>query len=383
MSGKPEAEFSKRGCLISGLWTLLSLPFWLGAVALLAVSTTTESRLFAIALICLLPVPLNFLHWRKTSRRIVTVLLVLTGGTALFLCAQKAPLHTDDPQAPARMIFRDGNSHSRYSPVNLIPEIDQHILRSYLSSLIDPNLSWTRAAELRNDLRGIFAAREKDRDLAPLPTVLGPAYLEAAGFKPGPGPLFVYIPATEETSTLPALVFLHDRMGNSQGYWAVWKKIAETHRYAIVAPSFGSGNWARDGGLEAIEQARRFCVDDPRIDGNRLILAGLSHGATGVTRGGRATPDKWQGLLLLSPVIERDIIESEEFRDGWGGRKALVITGEQDKQTPPGHIRRAVSSLDEIKMEVTTHYLPGGHHFLFLSEQEQVSKLIGAWLTSL
>ena len=52
MSKEPDAEFSKRGCLVSGLWTLLSLPFWLGAVTLLAVCTTTEARLFAAALIC-------------------------------------------------------------------------------------------------------------------------------------------------------------------------------------------------------------------------------------------------------------------------------------------------------------------------------------------
>ena len=76
MSKEPDAEFSKRGCLVSGLWTLLSLPFWLGAVTLLAVCTTTEARLFAAALICLLPAPLNVLHWHKTSRRALTILLL-------------------------------------------------------------------------------------------------------------------------------------------------------------------------------------------------------------------------------------------------------------------------------------------------------------------
>tara|TARA_B100000519_G_C13981431_1_gene314829 strand:- start:74 stop:592 length:519 start_codon:yes stop_codon:yes gene_type:complete len=172
-------------------------------------------------------------------------------------------------------------------------------------------------------------------------------------------------------------------MGNSQSYWTVWKKFADTHQYAIVAPSFGAGNWSREGGLEAIEQARQFCMDHPRIDGNKLILAGLSKGGAGVTRGGRATPAKWQGLLFISPVIEKSIIESEDFRNGWGGRKALIITGEQDEQISPEHVRKAVSSMAEIKMDVTAHYLPGSHHFLFLSEQERVGKMISDWLESL
>ena len=383
MSKEPDAEFSKRGCLVSGLWTLLSLPFWLGAVTLLAVCTTTEARLFAAALICLLPAPLNVLHWHKTGRRALTILLLLTGGTALILCVQRAPRHTDNAQAMTRVIHRDGASPSRFSPVNLVPEIDQNILRSYLSAVFDPNLSWSRAADLRNELRSLSSERKKDADLSSLPSVLGSTYREAVGFKPAPGPIFIHLPGGAEGATLPAIVFLHDRMGNSQSYWTVWKKFADTHQYAIVAPSFGAGNWSREGGLEAIEQARQFCMDHPRIDGNKLILAGLSKGGAGVTRGGRATPAKWQGLLFISPVIEKSIIESEDFRNGWGGRKALIITGEQDEQISPEHVRKAVSSMAEIKMEVTAHYLPGSHHFLFLSEQERVGKMISDWLESL
>ena len=61
-----------------------------------------------------------------------------------------------------------------------------------------------------------------------------------------------------------ALVFLHGGLGNFQGYWALWKRFADATGVAIVAPTFGSGNWSGDGGLESIEQARKFCVNHPR-----------------------------------------------------------------------------------------------------------------------
>ncbi|MBJ07362.1 MAG: hypothetical protein CMO40_09645 [Verrucomicrobiaceae bacterium] len=382
MSRGSDAEFSKRGCLISGLWTLLSLPFWVGAAALLVVSTTVESRLFAAALICFLPVPLNFLHWHRTSRRIITILLIGAGATALFLCAQKAPGYSDDPQAKARTIYRDARGPSRFSPVNLVPEVDQQILRSYLTSALDPNLSWSQAARLRADFISVHDEMQEDLDLAVLPSVLGSTYRATVGLGAKAGPVFVYVPEVSGSPALPAIVFLHDRMGNSHGYWTVWKKFADTYRYAIVSPTFGTGNWSGEGGLETIEQARQLCIEDPRINEKKLILAGISNGTTGVTRGGRATPGKWQGLLFISPVIEKSVIESEEFKNGWGGRRALIITGEQDRQTPSAHVRKAVSSMADIGMEITTHYLEDAHHFLFLSEPEQVSKLISGWVKS-
>ena len=183
MGKKPETESSSLGCILSGTWTLAALPFWLGAVGLLVVSTTSASKLFAIALICLLPIPLNFLHWQRTSRKIVSVLLLVIGSVAFFFCARQAADYTDNPEARARVIYENGTNHSRYSVANLVPEVDQYILGSYLLGAIDPNLSWNRAADLRRNVRDIYADLQNDADLAPLPCVLG---LLGFGLRHGP-----------------------------------------------------------------------------------------------------------------------------------------------------------------------------------------------------
>ena len=386
MGRKPEAESSALGCILSGTWTLASLPFWLGAIGLLVVSTTTASKLFAVALICLLPIPLNFLHWRSMRRRLITVLLLLAGSISLFLCARQATGYVDDPEAAARVIYHNDNRHFSCSPANLVPEIDQYILGSYLLALIDPNLGWGQAAELRENVRSIYDDLEKDAELATLPCLLGSAYREMIGLKPKPGIQFVYVPERSGWDPLkkkPAIVFLHGGLGNFQGYWVLWKRFADANGVAIVAPTFGGGNWSGDGGLDAIEQAREFCVNHPRIDGDNLVLAGIANGGTGVILGGRATPEKWRGLLFLSPVIKGKIIESDAFANGWGGRKALIITGERDKHTTSDDVRKAAAGMKEIKMELKEHYLPDRDHFLIYSDWPRLQTLIGKWLKSL
>lgn len=378
MSKDPDSESSAMGCILSGAWTLISLPIWLSAVLLLAVSTTTAAKLFALALIFLLPIPLNLLHWEKTSRKIATALLLLAGVTALFLCARQAPGYQDDPAASARVIYEKGTSHSRYSPANLVPELDQQILGSYLFGILDPNLSWDQAGELRKDFKRVYGETARDADLSPLPSVLGFGYREMIGLKPKPGNLFVYVPKGDQPK--PAIVFLHGSLGNFKGYWKQWKTFADEQGIAIVAPTFGAGNWEKDGGLQAVDHAREFCEKHPLIDGKKLFLTGLSNGGIGVTHAGGAKPTAWQGLIFISPVLRKSAVETEAFANGWGGRKALVITGEMDKRTTASYVRTSVESMVEYNMKVDAHYLADQDHFLIFSDWPQVRKLIAAWM---
>ena len=386
MEKDPEAESSSLGCILSGTWTLISLPFWLGAAGLLVVSTTSASRFFAIALICLLPLPLNFLHWHRLSRKITTGLLLVVGLGAFLLCTRQAPDHNDNQESPARVTYENGFGYSRYSVTNLIPEVDQCIFGSYILGAVDPDLSWGQGAEIRTSVREIYADLQNDTDLAPLPCVLGSAYREMIGLKPRTGISFVYVPKRTGWDPLEkktAIVFLHGGLGNFQAYWARWKSFADKTGVAIVVPTFGAGNWDRDGGLEVIEKARKFCAAHPRIDEGKLVLAGISNGGTGVIRGGMADPGKWRGLLFLSPVLEKSAVESNAFADGWGGRKALIITGASDKRTTADYVRKAVAGMEAINMELETHYLPDKDHFLIYSDWPEVQKLIEEWVKTL
>ena len=106
----PESDTSALGCVFSGGWTLLSLPLWIAAFALLVVSTMWTSRLFAVALICLLPVPLNLLHWRRTSRKIAAGLLLVAGSSALLVCKQQAQRAPGTQEDAARLVHHGAES---------------------------------------------------------------------------------------------------------------------------------------------------------------------------------------------------------------------------------------------------------------------------------
>lgn len=377
-NAEEEPQFSSFGCMFSALWTLLSLPFWIGAFVLLVAGTTTEGKLFALALVCLLPLPLNFLHWRTKRRKIVTAVLLVVGFGSLAVCVSRAPDYRDNPDAAARLVYQTGASNSRYAPSNLVPEIDQHILGSYLFAVIDPSLSWEQAADLRNDFKKVYDRVDKDPDLAPLPSVLGSAYTEMLGVTARTGRLFVYVPKGDKPK--PAIFFFHGSLGNFKGYWQIWKTFADQHDVAIIAPTFGAGNWGGKYGLPTVEQALKFCEEHPMIDSDRMVLTGLSNGGIGVTRAARAHPKKFRGLIYLSPVMEKMVVESEEFANGWAGRSALIISGADDKRTTPTQIREVEELMTDLTMKVESHFIEKEDHFLAFSDWEKVSALVAAWL---
>ena len=149
---------------------------------------------------------------------------------------------------------------------------------------------------------------------------------------------------------------------------------------AIVAPTFATGKWSQERGREAIAQARDFCIQHPDIDEERLVLAGISEAGIGVLHEAAVAPREWEKLLLISPFIEQQTINSQPFIDGWRDRKAMIITGEQDTSASGKSIRAAQATMESFKMRLTTHYLPSDDPFLFLSEWSSLQKLIQPWL---
>lgn len=373
-----EPPRSAPGCIFSLFWALASLPFWIAALVLIAVAVTVEGRLFAFAVLCLLPVPLNLLHWKSRPRRWVTLLLLVAGLSALIACYIRSPRYEDNPESAARLLYQNDTRHARLSPANLVPEVDQHLLGSYLFSLIDSHLDWNQAAQLREHLKKVYGDLEQDHELAALPSALGFAYEDLLLGRRKVGNLFLYLPPGDAPK--PVILFLHGSMGNFQGYWQIWKTFADQYDVAIVAPTFGAGNWSQPGGLKAIELARAFCLKNPRLDAGRIILAGVSNGGSGVSRAAAEKPAAWYGLVLLSPVLEKSVLDTPEFKTGWRGRPVLLISGEKDRRIPAAHLRTLEKSITDSAVRVESHYLPGEDHFLAFPAWPAVRKLIVDWM---
>jgi hypothetical protein len=162
----------------------------------------------------------------------------------------------------------------------------------------------------------------------------------------------------------------------------VWARFAEEHGYVIVAPSFGFGNWLRPGGVEAATRALDDAATVVELDPDRIYLAGISNGGLGVSRLAMASPEQFQGLIFLSPVMAAEIVDSTEFLDTWRGRPVLVITGEGDQRIPLKYVTRRVLNLQASGVEVTYLTYPDEDHFLFFSQPTSVLNDVSNWISN-
>ncbi len=384
MNASPSGKtpLSPRRALVF-LWAFFTLPILLGALVLLCVAITLEGRLFALATMTLVITPSIAVFAART--RWLSRALFAVGSLALLACIIRAPSKEDGEGGRAQVLFLGDTRHSRFSPANLVPEADQQIMGAWLMGFVDPLLSIPQARQLRNDITDLSREFVADKDLRALPSVMGIAYSDLfLGSRPV-GNLFCYVPDTlpSRAAQVPVVLFLHGSLGNFQAYWVILKQLADAAGVAVVAPTFGAGNWHLAGGSEAVAHAVRFCRDHPRIDGGQIHLAALSNGGTGLTRAAAASPADFESLILLSAVTELPIIGLEAFREGWKGRRVLLVTGETDNRVPASAQRAAEARMRTADIRVTAHYLKDTDHFLFFTRRREMLELLGEWLETL
>lgn len=175
------------------------------------------------------------------------------------------------------------------------------------------------------------------------------------------------------------LVFLHGHGSNYLFMVHALRPLCDRLRLCLVAPSFGYGNWEAGGGAEAVERGRAFGVAAFDPDPARVYLGGISQGGAGVGRAAAAHPDRYAGLVFISPTMEADVIGSEAFAAGWAGRPVLVIQGERDANVRPATVTAAVERMTDAGVRVTEHRDPDAGHFLFFAKMDELFDVIAQW----
>jgi pimeloyl-ACP methyl ester carboxylesterase len=225
-----------------------------------------------------------------------------------------------------------------------------------------------------------YQEMEHDPEFVAVGSVMGCVYADLYGMRCGHKHLFAYVPEHKKGQKLPIILFLHGSGGNFKAYLWTWKRFADAQQVAIVAPSFGLGNWDKDGGMEIIDAAYDFCAHNPELDANRIELAGLSNGGIGVSRAFARNPERYRGLLYISSVMEPDVMASPAFVQACSNKQILVLHGEQDERIPLEYVKEPLHGLSG-KAKIETKYYPGEDHFLFLSKREEVMADVARWMT--
>lgn len=359
--------------LLAYTWLLLMAGPALLASLLLVVAATWRGHVFAVTALCFVAPVLGLRRLAERTR----ARLLHFGVTSAVGAAGLLPLVLATPRA--REVSVDGawavfpQPPGRLALTTLLPEVDQLVLGSYLVPAVDPYITSAGARRIRALFLSVYEPMLDDPQFAVLPTQLGEAYGDEAT-----GQRFVYVPPHLPGEKLPCVVFLHGSGGNFQGYLWVWKQLADAGRFVVVAPGFGFGNWHHEGGVEAIDAARRYAVESLPVDPQRLVLAGLSNGGRGVMRAIEADEARaWRGAILLSAVVD-----VEPSVDAWRGRPVLLVHGLRDDRIAAKWFQLATDALRTAGAKVTAFSDPDEDHFLVFSRRDEVQAWVLGFLTS-
>ena len=159
-----------------------------------------------------------------------------------------------------------------------------------------------------------------------------------------------------------------------------WRSFADDNEVVVIAPSFGFGFWDRDGGLDLLQGVISYADASNEFDVSSRYLIGLSNGGIGVTRFGTELHEQFDGLAMISPVMESKRRTEAEFVSAWRSRPVFVLHGEEDRRIPREYVRRKCAALVAGGVSLRRESFENEDHFLMFSSWEDVSERIGEWL---
>ncbi len=360
-------------CLVFSLLAA-AVPSALIALFLLVDGETWAGRLFAFSwLFMCASVFCFYQRLRKGRGGGIRILAIVVGGTVLgfALCFLLAPSGKSSSQSKLQSVFLGGHGYSKWTPPALVPEWDQIKLGADLIPYADNLMTREKSVRMKTLFRTAYQEMAKDPEFAAVGSVMGCVYADAFGVRCGHKHLFAYVPEHKPGQKLPVILFLHGSVGNFKAYTWTWKRLADARQVAIVAPSFGFGNWDQDGGVEMVDTAYDYIAHHAELDASRVVLAGLSNGGIGVSRAFCRTPERYKGLIYISAVMEEEVMASQEFVKACVGKRILALHGDQDERIPLRYVKGPLASLS-AKVEVQTQFYSGEDHFLFLSKRDEL-----------
>lgn len=355
----------------AGAWAIVTAPVSALASLLLASAATHEGRLAAVGVLAaVLAGGAGVLRQRTVAGVSLGVALV-----ALAVLLVRAPDGTVPAGARVRVVFVHGGALSRWSPTALVPEGDQLRLATHLAWWVDPWMTRASAARLRAALDRAYRGIDRDPAYRALGSAMGDAITDTDA-----GRMFVYEPEHAAGERRPAVVFLHGSGGAWKAFFHGQVAWAAARRFGVVSPSFGFGNWTAPGGLDAVANARRWLRAQPWVDPGAIYLVSLSNGGRAVTRIMATTAAGYQGVVMVSSVIESDVLTRGTLDLSWQQVPVLVIHGARDERIPRGYIDDAVAEMRARWIDVRYALVADEDHYLILTAHERMAHEINAFV---
>ena len=268
-------------------------------------------------------------------------------------------------------VYPSGTRLPTTSPAWIVSEIDQFSLGCRIVPFVDPFVDAEQAVAIQRYFSAVYLEGRRRKAFQDVGSVMPRAYAELFGGTFTDEHYYLQLPDSQQGGeAVPVVLFLHGSGGNFKGYQTVWRAWANRSGFAVLSPSFGFGNWNRAEAEPLFERMMEWIDTDPRLDGRRIILAGLSNGGLGVSRLAERFPDRFEQVWYLSPVLRASAVR--RLTPIWkrSGTPVQILTGGTDRRIPVEFIEDHERSLRHAGVNVNLVVVPAADHFLFFSHRE-------------
>lgn len=174
------------------------------------------------------------------------------------------------------------------------------------------------------------------------------------------GAFSLFVPATPAGSdSLPLVIALHGGFGHGRDFVWTWVREARTRGFVLLAPTSVGATWNMEDPLpdlsHVLGQVERY-ADHYGIDMNRILLTGLSDGATFALRCAMLPSTPFSAFAPVSGVLPPGEVS------GAAGRRIFWVHGAHDWIFPPERARQGSFRLLEAGAAVNLKVLENLAH---------------------
>jgi phospholipase/carboxylesterase len=195
------------------------------------------------------------------------------------------------------------------------------------------------------------------------------------------GAFSLYVPERCDGKTpLPLVVALHGGFGHGHDFVWTWLREARSRQLLLLAPSSQGATWSLDAPPIDVRMLHSLvesvCTSFP-VDRKRLLLTGLSDGATFTLLAGLAPDSPFSHLAPVSGVLHPANFSSGNLARA-GGRRVRLCHGALDWLFPVTLARAARDELARAGAEIDYREIPDLSHAYPREENDGILRWLGA-----
>ena len=172
------------------------------------------------------------------------------------------------------------------------------------------------------------------------------------------GEFHLYVPESFDGSEArPLVVALHGGMGHGRDFLWTWLREARSRRFLLLAPTSMGQTWALmgpDADRQRLLRSVEFVREQCNVDGDRILLTGLSDGATYGLSTFLAGDTPFAAMAAVAGVLHPKNIDDGAIA-GAEGKRISITHGTKDWMFPVQLAQAAQQALREAGADVRYH----------------------------